>query len=263
MHPTLISFGSITLHWYGLLVASGFLAAYWLFKKRALRISLKEKDATNLIIALFLSGILGARAYYVIWHWNTFFAKEPIQILMIHKGGLVFFGGLIAAVAMLILWTRWKKWSFPVLADTLAPPLALGHAISRLGCFMNGCCYGRVCDYPWSVRLNSPDSIAGIPVHPTQLYEFVGLLDIFVALLVIEKISRYPGQTALSYCILYSVLRFIVEFFRGDIPHSIFDKFTLAQVVCIFIFLMAWLLSSRLVFVAAKNTLRKIRQTQD
>ena len=111
---------------------------------------------------------------------------------------------------------------------------------------------------PWAVRLNSPPEIAGIPVHPTQLYEAIGLLDILLVLFITERIIRYPGQVFLSYCILYSLLRFIVEFFRGDVPHTIFGHLTLAQVICIALFLFAWLASARLAFVAAINRREKL-----
>lgn len=257
MDPILIKLGPLTLRWYGLLIAIGFWVAYWLFQKRAARLGLKEGEIANFMLLLFVSGILGARVYYVIWNWKQFFAANPREIFMIQHGGLVFFGGFLAACVVLIFWARWKKQSIALFADALALPLVVGQAIGRLGCFMNGCCYGRECSYPWAVRLNSPPEIAGIPVHPTQLYEFVGLLDIALALVVIGKMARYPGQVALSYCLLYSTLRFVVEFFRGDVPHDIFGRFTLAQIVCMGIFLVAWFLAARLSYGAHRMAMRQ------
>jgi len=261
VHPILIKLGPLTLHWYGLLIALGFLAAYGLFQKRAARLGLDEKEASNLMLLLFLSGILGARLYYVIWRWNDLFASCPMEAFMIHHGGLVFHGGFLAACAVLVFWARWKKRSLAALTDALSPPLAAGQALGRLGCFMNGCCHGTECHYPWAVRLNSPPEIAGMPVHPTQLYEFAGLLNILVALIVIEKIARYPGQVALSYCILYAILRFVVDFFRGDVPHNLLGHFTLAQGVAVIIFLAAWLLSARLSYGAIRARLRQIAKS--
>lgn len=252
MHPILFQWGPITIRWYGLLVAVGFWVAYKLFQKRAPRIGLDEKDASNLILLLFISGILGARLYYVVWNWENYFASNLSEIIMIQRGGLVFFGGFLMACLTLVFWARWKKYSFATLTDALSLPLAAGHSFGRLGCFMNGCCYGYECHYPWAIRFNAPPEIAGIPVHPTQLYEWAGLLDICIVLIIIERIARYPGQVALSYCILYSILRFSVEFFRGDVSHAVLGRFTLAQVVCMGIFLVAWVLSSRLAYRAAK-----------
>ena len=257
MHPILIEVGPLTLRWYGLMIALGFLAGYHWFRKRASHLGLSDKETSNLLFLLFISGILGARTYYVIWNWNTFFSTHPREIFMIHHGGLVFFGGFLTACVVFILWTRWKKYPLALLADTLSPSLALGHAIGRLGCFMNGCCYGRECGYPWAVRLNSPPEIAGIAVHPTQLYESIGLFYIFIALVMIQKIARYPGQVAFSYCMLYSLLRFGVEFFRGDVPHQILGHFTLAQVISMGIFFFAWVLSARMSYRAFKTRTHK------
>lgn len=253
MHPILFHWGPITLHWYGLFVAIGFLAAYHLFLRRAERAGLSPHDAANLVVLLFVSGILGARAYYVILKWRTDFAQNPLEILMIQHGGLVFFGGFLFASFCLVLWARWKRQSLPRLADTLAPSLAIGHFFGRLGCFMNGCCYGRPSDLPWAVCLNSPSTVAGVSIHPTQLYEALGLIDIFVALLVIERLARYPGQVFWSYCILYSVLRFIVEFYRGDVPHTWFMGWTFAQVLSVGIFFVAWVCSSLSAYRTARN----------
>ncbi|MBI4024728.1 MAG: prolipoprotein diacylglyceryl transferase [Verrucomicrobia bacterium] len=261
MHPILVQLGPLTLRWYGLLIAVGFLAAFWLFRARAARIGLDEREASNLLLLLLGSGFFGARVYHIVWKWNEEYAFRPAEIFRVPVSGLVFFGGLIAASVALILWARWKNRPIAPVADALALPLAAAHAFGRLGCFMNGCCHGSSCDYPWAVRLASPEFIAGVPVHPTQLYESIGLVDIIFALWVIEKIGRYPGQVAWSYCILYAVLRFVVEFYRGDVPHHVLGRFTLAQVVCATLFLIAWMFSSRLAYLAAKTRAKTKRQT--
>lgn len=244
--------GPITLRWYGFFAALGFLCAYFVFRKRAARIGLSDQDVSNVMFLMFITGILGARLYYVILNWKEEYANHLSEIVMINHGGLVFFGGFIMAFAALYLWARMKKVPLAPLADALAIPLAIGHAFGRLGCFMNGCCYGKDCTLPWAVQLSFPPEIAGRPIHPTQLYEFFGIWFIVLGLIGIEKIPRYKGQVAGTYCLLYSVLRFIVEFYRGDVPHNIMGRFTLAQVVCIFVFIAAWLVSARLSFKAAQ-----------
>ncbi len=260
VHPILIQLGPLTLRTYGLLIAIGFLAACWLFRKRANRLGMDDAAATNLMILLLLSGIAGARVYYVAWHWNDIFARDPIAILKIYEGGIVFYGGFLASCAVLYGWSRWKGIPFISLADAAVPSLVLAHAFGRLGCFMGGCCYGSPCDHFWAVRLHAPPEIAGMAIHPTQLYEVAGLLNILATLLVIERISRYPGQVFFSYCILYSLMRFIVEFFRGDVPHNMWGHLTLAQVVCIALFIFAWLASARLSYLAGKARAKRIRE---
>ncbi len=257
MHPIFLKLGPFTLYWYAIWVVIGILAGYRLFKKRAMRIGVSEKDAFNLVLLLFWTGVFGARVYYVTWKWNEEFSSHPLAIILINHGGLVFFGGFLTASLALIIWARFKQCPLLLLADALAAPLALGQAFGRVGCFMGGCCYGQECHYPWAVRLDSPDEIAALPVHPTQLYESMGLFYIVVSLLVIEMISRYPGQVAGSYALLYSVLRFVVEFFRGDVPHYIFGRFTTAQAICVLLFIAAWLFSSRLAWQSTKGRVKK------
>jgi len=259
MHPILFQYGPITIRWYGFFAAVGFLFAYLIFRKRGQKIGLNDKDISNVMFLLFLTGILGARLYYVIWNWKKEFAANPMEAIFINHGGLVFFGGFIAAFLSLYFWARWKKIPLAPLADALAIPLAVGHAFGRLGCFMNGCCYGKLCDASWAIRPSTPMEVAGLPLHPTQLYEFFGILFIVVALLGVEKIPRYAGQVAGTYCLLYSVLRFIVEFYRGDVPHHFWGGLTLAQIACIGIFITAWLLSARQSYLAAQTRRRALK----
>ncbi len=260
MHPIIHDFGFLVLRWYGVLIATGLILAYRMFRKRAPGLGLNESEASNLIFLLFFSGVLGARAYFVIWNWSEFFAGNPREIFMIQHGGLVFFGGFLAACTTLILWTRLKKKPLPLVADALVPSLALGHAFGRLGCFMQGCCYGKPCDHFWAVRPESPAEVAGMAIHPTQIYEFLGLLNIVCTLLVLERTARYPGKLAWSYCLLYSMLRFLVEFWRGDVPHDILGRFTLAQAVSGVIFVVAWVGMTRSAMRAFRVQRTLIRQ---
>ncbi len=252
VHPILFQWGPLTLRWYGLMVALGFLAAHSFFRHRAPRAGLDENTASNLLFLLFVSGLVGARIYYVVWFWQTDFASNLWEILMIQHGGLVFYGGLFGGLTALVLWSRATGRALAPVADALAPPLALAQAFGRMGCFMNGCCHGSPCDLPWAVCPQAPLEVAGIPIHPTQLYELFGLLIIVIALLVIERLRRRPGQVVLSYVLLYSMLRFVVEFFRGDVPHAILGRFTLAQAVCAGLFIIAWIALSRLAWRAAR-----------
>lgn len=260
MHPILVELGPLTLRWYGVCVALGFILAFLMFRRRSARVGIPDDEASTLILLLFVAGVLGARAWYVVRYWREEFAGDLREIVMIQHGGLVFFGGFVASLAVLAAWGRAKGRSLAVLADALAPCMALAHAFGRIGCFMNGCCHGRPSDAWWAIAPNSPPRVAGIPLHPTQLYEAVGLLDIMAALLFMQRAQRYPGQLAWSYILLYSLLRFVVEFFRGDVPHDALGRFTGAQVACSILFLVAWLASARAAYVAAKGRRAAARQ---
>ncbi len=253
MHPIFVELGPLTIRWYGVCVALGFLAAFALFRRRAKRAGLGADLATNLLLLLFGAGLIGARAWYVARYWREEFVDNPREIFMLQHGGLVFLGGFFAAMAALWVWSRMKRIPLAPVADALAPCLALGQVFGRVGCFMNGCCYGRVSDAPWAIAPNAPPAVAGIPRHPTQLYEALGLLDLTLALIFMQRFQRYPGQIAWSYALLYAILRFSVEFFRGDVPHDLVGRFTSAQAACALLFFIAWIGSARGAFLAAKR----------
>ena len=226
MHPILVHFGSVTLYTYGFFLAMGFLAAVWFSKRNARFYDLKPDDISDLFFVILISGIVGARLLYVIINFNDFRAS-PLDIFKLWNGGLVFFGGFIGAVVASIVTLRIKNLPFFKTADTIAPGVALGHGIGRLGCFFAGCCYGRQCDLPFAVQFSHPDSLAPlhVPLHPTQIYMVAANLILFFILIFLQRRKRFHGMIFLSYMILYSVFRFIIEFFRGDFRGDFFLEF--------------------------------------
>ncbi|MCF8114161.1 MAG: prolipoprotein diacylglyceryl transferase [Desulfotignum sp.] len=226
MHPILIDFGSFTLYTYGFFLAMGFLAAVWFSKRNARFYDIKPDDVSDLFFVILVSGILGARLLYVLINFEQF-ESNLLDIFKIWNGGLVFFGGFIAAVAGSVVVLKIKKLPFLKTADTIAPGAALGHGIGRLGCFFAGCCYGRQCDLPFAVRFTHPDSLAPLHVflHPTQIYMAVANLVLFFILIGLQRHKRFHGMVFLSYIILYSGFRFIIEFFRGDFRGDFFFEF--------------------------------------
>jgi phosphatidylglycerol:prolipoprotein diacylglycerol transferase len=226
MHPILVHFGSFTLYTYGFFLAMGFLAAIWFSKRNARFYDLKPDDISDLFFVILISGIVGARLLYVIINFDDFKAS-PLDIFKLWNGGLVFFGGFIGAVAASIVTLRIKKLPFFKTADTIAPGVALGHGIGRLGCFFAGCCYGRQCDLPIAVQFSHPDSLAPlhVPLHPTQIYMVAANLILFLILIFLQRRKRFHGMIFLSYIILYSVFRFIIEFFRGDFRGDFYFEF--------------------------------------
>ncbi len=213
MHPILLKFGPITLYSYGLMVALGFLSAVGLALRQALRIGLDPDRLQKWCVLVFLGGLVGARAAYVLLYWELF-RSNPVEIFRFDHGGLVFYGGLGAGLLAGFGGFRWLQLPVWVTIDLMTPPLVLAHAIGRIGCFLNGCCYGKPTELPWGVRFPSDE----LTRHPTQLYEMAALLVFFFLLKAVERRSVKPGTVILSYGLLYGVWRFSIEFLRGDNP---------------------------------------------
>jgi len=240
MHPTLLKLGSLTLHWYGVLVAIGFLVGLWTASRRAPRADVPAEAVADLGPWLILGALVGSRALYVISYWKTLFDDPLIprapwtEIFMVQRGGLVYYGGLIGAALAVVLRTRSKQLPLWRLADVLAPSIALGCVFGRLGCLMNGCCYGRPAALPWAIRFphDSPawqqHRALGLAdeqgrsawVHPTQLYDALLNLALYAGLAWLFRRRRFDGQVFAVYLMGYALFRSVVELFRGDYPAS-------------------------------------------
>lgn len=218
MHPILFRFGPLTIHTYGFLVAAGFLLGLALAVKQAKKQQIAPDKIIDLGFYMLLAAIAGSRIFFVIINAG-FYLKNPLSIFKIWEGGLVFYGGVLLAVPTAIWYVKKNRLGIWSTADVFAPSAAIGHAIGRLGCFSAGCCYGKPAPgLPWAVTFSDPESLAqiGIPLHPTQLYESAGEFINFLILITLRKHQSFKGQLFWTYLLLYSVLRFIVEFFRGD-----------------------------------------------
>jgi len=243
MHPILINLGPIPIHTYGFLIAVGFLVAINVIKRLAGRSKLDVEKVLDLTFWCLLIGFVGARALFVITRFS-YFVENPVEILKVWEGGLVFFGGPLVVIPFLIWYM--KKYKLPPwkTADVLAPGLVIGHAFGRLGCLAAGCCYGKPTGSDWGVRLYSDlvdRSLQGIPLHPTQLYEFSALLILFAGLLYVFKKKVFDGQVALTYLLAYPIIRSVIEIFRGDIIRGFVIEGILStsQFISLVIFLAA------------------------
>jgi phosphatidylglycerol:prolipoprotein diacylglycerol transferase len=248
MHPVLFKlpfFGGIPVYSYGVLVAIAFLVAIFWVGYDAKRSGLDAKRATDLVFYIILAGILGSRILYiVITEWEPFL-KNPIIFFKMWEGGLVWYGGLIAALIVAVIYVR--HYRLPVLPylDCFAPAVALGHAIGRLGCTMAGCCFGKPIGHDaWYAMIFPADvgSFAppGVALYPTQLMEATAELITFCLLLVVRHYKKFNGQVIASYLILYGVARFVIEFFRGDMDRGfvIPDLISVSQLVSIVMILL-------------------------
>ena len=203
------------------MVAAAFLAGLWTAGRRGSRAGIAAEKIVDLGPWLIVGAIIGSRVLYVISYWHESFAGKPIQeIFMVWKGGLVYYGGLIGAALACIAYARLKKLPLWKLADIFAPSIPLGCFFGRLGCFLNGCCYGRPCNLPWAVRFpaDNPLSPPTSPVHPTQIYDSLLNLCLYAFLAWLFRRRKFDGQVFSVYLVCYAVLRSLVETFRGDYP---------------------------------------------
>lgn len=236
MHPVLIQLGPVTVHTYGFLIAIGFLIALLLAVTQAKREGIPPAKIMDLGFYILLAAIIGSRLFFVLINARHY-AANPIDILKIWEGGLVFYGGVLLAVPVTIWYVRKTGMNLWGTADIFAPSIAIGHVFGRLGCFAAGCCYGKAAEnLPWGIIFTNPECLAPthVPLHPTQLYESAGELVIFASLIVLRTRKSFTGQLFIMYLILYALLRFIVEFFRGDPERGfIWGHLSLAQGISI------------------------------
>ncbi len=241
MHPVLFQLGPFSLRTYGALVAMGFLLAIQLAKRTFGWRGFREHFLMDLAVVLIGSGLLGARLLYVLLN-GSYYIEHPFQALKIWEGGLVFYGGFIVASLAGIYFVHKRGESVGAVADCAAPPLALGHAIGRIGCFFAGCCYGKPTDLPWKVTFIDSAALAplGIGLHPVQLYEAFG--NALIAVFLTWQLRKHPksqGGLFLAYIILYGLLRFAMEFFRSDDRGPMVGGLSPSQLVALGMILIA------------------------
>ncbi len=212
MFPELFTIGNLTVHSYGLMIALGVLISAAGLYREAPHENLNPDHVLEAVIASVFFGLIGARLLYVLLNWD-YFSANPVEILFAQFAGLSFFGGLFLGAFILYFWSRWRRIGFWKLADLMAPYLALGYAFGRLGCFLNGCCYGRVTDLPWAMPAGLADDLLR---HPVQLYAALGAVAVFALLKYLRPKRPFVGFLLLSLFALYGLLRFTTEFFRAE-----------------------------------------------
>lgn len=237
MHPTVFF---PWLHSYGLMMAIGFYAGWWLAARRAREEGLEADMVGNIVLVSIIAGVVGAR---VLWFVLERDPKEAWWVFFkVWEGGLVFYGGLAGAVAADWTYLRVKRQQVLRVADALAPSIALGQAFGRLGCFLNGCCFGgpATAAFPLALRfppifdargrlIGSPpfldhvarkwirdNAAASLPIHPTELYTAFALIAITLLLIAATPLKKRHGEVLALYCMLHGVSRFAVELVRRD-----------------------------------------------
>lgn len=244
MFPTLVRIGSFHIYSYGLLLFISFLIGTKMVEIRAKRFGVSGESITNLALLTLIMVVLGARLLYVIFHWGEF-NRDLLGIIAFWRGGLgglMFFGGFILALVVGILYVRHEKMPIYKILDAIAPSLVLGEGLTRIGCFLNGCCFGK----PTSSFLGVVfpyHSAAGytfsVPIHPTQLYSSAAGFILFGAALILERKHLKDGLLFGTILIFYSLFRFGIDFIRYYEDKSNFwvnQVIALAFFVCAIIF---------------------------
>ncbi len=209
MNPVCFTLFGRPIYWYGILAAAAFIAGVTHLNLLAKKEGRPAGFGSEIGFWLMLAGIAGARVAYVLANLRLY-TTHPLDVVRVDQGGLVFYGGLIGAALALLVIARVRREPFLKLTDFTLTALPLSHAIGRVGCFLNGCCYGRPWDGPWSVY------VEGARRHPTQLYETAVNLALYGILLALYRRRRVDGRISALYAMAYAAGRFLLEFVRGD-----------------------------------------------
>ncbi len=251
--PQFAAVNSIPVFGYGFMLFAGFLAAGWVGTRRAQREGLSTDLIWDVGMWIFFSGILGARLFYVIQYSDRVFGgKQGLELLWaavnLPDGGLVLYGGVLLASLAYFVFCRLRRISPLVLADILVPSVFIGVAFGRMGCFLNGCCYGDRCELPWAVTFPQgsvpfqalvargfllPDAAASLPLHPTQIYSSINALVLAVLTSVYFKYRSRDGAVVAVALITYPISRIVIEILRGDEMGQFGTGLTISQWVSI------------------------------
>ncbi|HSG30750.1 MAG TPA: prolipoprotein diacylglyceryl transferase [Thermodesulfobacteriota bacterium] len=249
MYPTLFQIGSITISSYSVMVTLAYLAAYIFLSLEIKRRGLDDSIADWVLLAALFGGLGGAKILFLFQN-ATFaeFMNEPLKFL---SSGLTFLGGLIGASILIFVVGIWKKISFWTLTDSTAPGLVLAYGIGRIGCLLVGDDYGTPTSVPWALSFPNGSPPTTQLVHPTQIYDTILMIFIFLILWAIRKSDFPTGWMFSLTLIILGIQRFFIEFIRNTSP-SFIDGLSQAQLISIVIFIFGVLNLLRLKFMLNK-----------
>lgn len=248
MKEELLHIGPVTIYGYGLMIAIGVVACYLVMEYRARKLGMKEEKVLGLVFSCVLGGFLGAKVLYFITEFSDI-VKNPSLLLNL-SDGFVVYGGILGGIFVGYLYCRFQKLKFLEYFDLAMPSVALAQGVGRIGCFLAGCCYGVETEEGFGITFhNSSFAPNGVPLFPTQLVS--SALDFlhFGILLWVSGKKKADGQVAACYLIFYSLGRFILEFFRGDLIRGSVGALSTSQFISIFTFLggclLVWICARR------------------
>jgi phosphatidylglycerol---prolipoprotein diacylglyceryl transferase len=230
MHPVMFSIGNMAFPSYYIMISLGIVAGMLvapLFYKQS---KIETSVMLDIGIIISLTWIIGARFFHIVFEMPGYYFVHPLEMFKFWNGGYVFYGGYIFPVLIIYYYSKIKKLPFLKISDTVLPCLAIGIAIGRLGCLMQGCCYGAEVHshIPWAVVFSAGtpgDTPKGIPLHPTQIYMSLNGLLIFLILLWRFGRRKFDGEITYLFFILYATGLSIIEFFRGDYRGNLFEPY--------------------------------------
>jgi len=227
MHPILFEIGPLTIYSYGVMLALAFACGIWLATRQAKKEKVPANTILDISLVALIAGIIGARILFILRNLN-YYLLHPFETIMFWQGGLIYSGGLILGTLCAILFLKVRRLNIWKVVDICTPSLAIGQAIGRIGCFLNGCCFGK--PVSWGIKF-PPGSMASyeqfsqgliksvneysLPVHPTQLYSSFIALIIFLILILVRRRKRFNGELFWLYLFLYAITRSGIQFLRG------------------------------------------------
>jgi phosphatidylglycerol:prolipoprotein diacylglycerol transferase len=223
MYPKILDLGPLTIHTYGLLLAAAFIAGIWITSRNAKKAGISPDLIWNMGLVVIFSALVGAKLLLLFsnFHYYSQNIREIFSLSTL-RSAWIYYGGLLLALGSAGWFLAKKHLPVWTTADLAAPGIALGQSIGSLACLTAGCCYGKPTHMPWGIVFKNPYAYENfgvplnVPLHPTQIYESVGAFAIFLILMWHLSKKHVTGQIILEYLAMYSILRFIVEFFRDD-----------------------------------------------
>lgn len=231
MHPVLFRVFGLPIHSYGVMLALAFLGAIYIASRQVKEFGGDPEDISNMAVWVVIFAMIGARLFHCFVFWDHY-RDNPLQILNVREGGLVFYGGLIGGSLAGLLYLHRKKRPLAAYTDFVAPGIAFGLGTARIGCFLAGCCHGKVCPphYPFSVTFpNETIGLAGVPLYPTQIAEsFLSYAIAAFLFFYVRKHKTFHGQVIAVFLVLYGIARSTLEFYRAD-PRGFLTLFTFSS----------------------------------
>jgi phosphatidylglycerol:prolipoprotein diacylglycerol transferase len=258
MYPIFLNFGKIVVFSYGIFIWLSFVVSilYLLTSIDRFKITyISKNELFNLCVYIMFFGVIGSRLFFVVMNFDNFLLN-PIDFFKFWEGGFVYYGGFLFGVIFLILYSKKKKIKIFDIFNFFSPGLALGHSIGRIGCFCAGCCYGKKTNVPWAIIFRNEKSLAivGEYLHPTQLYEFICNFLLFLFLHFYYKKKHNTKKLFAIYFVCYSILRFIIDFFRGDFDKIKYFKLSISQISSIFLFFIGlYILCKKKLYIIKKK----------
>ncbi len=233
MKPVLFQFSFVKIYGYGFMITIGIIAALFLLSYRSKKKQYNEDNIWDMSILIIIFGIVGGKLLYIITDIK-YIMQQP-SVLKNIGNGFVIYGAILGGILAVYLYCKKKGWNTLSVCDLVIPSLPLAQGFGRIGCFLAGCCYGRVTTLPIGVEFNnSPFAPAGVHVYPTQIFSSVFDFMLAIFLLWYSTKERKKGRVFSLYLIIYSIGRFLIEFLRGD-PRGSISIFSTSQFISLFI----------------------------